>query len=171
MRRNAIWLVVLIVVPALPMLFSSRVWYFPNSRTWVLCAVIGLLAMSTAVFVLPKQLHSARQRRNLARWPLVFFLGLVWGLGMGIAMPAAWARWQGPETRITARVSSKAVGYAKCPNRIYLADPRAVLGGRFCVSREVFNSVRQDQKVEVDVREGPFGVFAFSMRAAEPGPE
>jgi hypothetical protein len=170
LQRMRFWLGAMIIVPMIPVLVSWGAWYFPNSRTWLLAIPLALLAMVASAWITPCEIYSRKERRNIGRWPLVLFLGVLWAWAFGLCAPASWLRLRGPATELSATVVSKDVQSRRCRQKIRLKDARALLDGTLCLRPQEFEALRVQQEVVVKLREGYFGALAFSITPGAKSP-
>jgi hypothetical protein len=94
------------------------------------------------------------------------FMPLILGAIFAIGVPAFWLRLEGPQKEIEVTVTGLGTGGKSCRHRVGLYGAGLEIP-RFCVKAEEFGLLREGQKVMLQIREGPFGVLAFSIRPAD----
>lgn len=154
-------------------LLTMQYWYFPKRTSWWLAAPASVTGVYLAILIArsPSRKRHGRVRGILGDLSVLMFLPFIMSLGFAVAAPSLLLRWQGPETTVTDRVTYHQHGSRSCPYKIGLSRHANRLNARLCVSRAEFDRLTRGQKVLLTVREGYFGVLAFSMQPAAAGPE
>jgi len=147
-------------------------WYFPKAASgWLAlpAAIVGLYLAAVINRYGPDEPRRGLRGRSS---PLVMyvFMPLMLGLFFAIGAPALWLRLEGPEREIMMTVAELGTGAKSCRHRASLYGS-AIDIPRFCVTAEEFDRLHKGQKVMLEIRDGPFGLLAFSIRAADQGPE
>lgn len=172
-RSGMVGLVLVLCVAIGFLLLTMQDWYFPKPTSWwlVVPASVPGIWLAIAIARVPSRQRHGRVRGIFGDLAVLMLLPFIMCLGFAVGAPALWLRWQGPQTTVIDRIQYHEQGSRSCPWKIGLARHANRFNARLCVSREDFERLTRGQEVWVSVREGYFGVLAFSMQPAGAGPE
>ena len=144
--------------------YGLTTWYVPttHSRPWI--ASMGVLGVPTAIWVYRtlQPFYPTRRLQQLSFAALLIFVPLLLCIGFGIGAPAITLRLMGPDTQLSTTVVRKQEAIRRCRKRIVLAEYSPVFDP-LCVSAHDYEKLKTGQQVLLNARQGPLGVFVFSM--------